>query len=341
MSAITLTHTPADGTLADGTTRGDSAGPVLKAHRFRYSRTIGMWYLPHSRDKRPNTPLIERTAAALREAGHSVETTIDDEATRSFAEAEAERVERAEARAERCSELADNAASRSDARYKAGHTMLDAIPTGQPILVGHHSERRDRAYRDRAVDNLEASFREADKAGYWTDRANAAASYQDRRLNIGTTLRRIEKLEADERFWANTLKTGHNSSGWTTDTPEQVEEINRRLAEVREQLEYWRQHIAAAEQSGVKIWSKADFQKGDFARIGRQWHEIMRVNAKTLTVPYLRNPVPVMRRDSPTFLWTWTRPYNEVSARMTPRQMADLVHEGALKELADTAATAG
>ncbi|GAA2046579.1 hypothetical protein GCM10009839_58810 [Catenulispora yoronensis] len=338
MSAITLSHSPADGTLADGTSRGDSAGPVLKAHRFRYSRTLGMWYLPHSRDKSANTPLIERTAAALREAGHDVETTIDNDAVRSFAEGEAERTERAEERADRFAERADNAAARSDARAKTGHGMLEAIPTGQPILVGHHSERRDRAYRNRAFDNLEASFREADKAEYWTGRADAAASYRERRENIGTTLRRVKQLEADERFWENTLKTGHNSSGWTTDTPEQVEEINRRLAQVREKLEHWRAHIAAAEQTGVKIWSKADFQKGDFARIGGTWCEVMRVNAKTLTVPYLRHPAAITRRDAPNFLWTWTRPYDEISGKMTAKQMVDAAHNVAAKELAESQA---
>lgn len=336
MSAITLTHTPADGTLADGTSRGDTAGAVLKANRFRFSRNLGLWYLPHSRDKSANTRLIETTAAALREAGHSVETTIDNDATRSFAEAEAERAERAEKRADRFAGYADNASTRSDARSNAGHQMLDAIPMGQPILVGHHSEKRDRSYRNRAFDNLEASFREADKAEYWTGRADAAASYQQRRENIGTTLRRIQKLEADERFWANTLTTGHNSSGWTTSTPERVEEINRRLAAVREELEHWRAHIAAAEQTGVKIWSKADFQKGDFARIGNHWNEIIQVNAKTLTVPYLNNwSRVVLRRDDPTFLWTWTRPYNEVSGKLTAREMVDLTHAEALKTLAD------
>jgi hypothetical protein len=340
MSAITLSHTPADGTLADGTSRGDSAGPVLKAHRFRYSRTLGMWYLPHSRDKSANTPLIERTAAALREAGHDVETIIDNDTTRSIAEAEAERIEQAEARAERFSDYADNAATRSDARSTAGHQMLDAIPMGQPILVGHHSERRDRAYRNRAFDNLEASFREADKAEYWTGRADAAASYRERRENIGTTQRRIKQLEVDERFWVNTLKTGRNSSGWTTDTPEQVEEINRRLAQLREKLEHWRAHIAAAEQAGVKVWSKADFQKGDFARIGGTWCEVMRVNAKTLTVPYLRHPAAITRRDDPNFLWTWTRPYDEVSGRMTVKEMVNAVHAVAVKELAETPADA-
>lgn len=334
MSAITLSHTPAEGTLADGTSRGDSAGPILKAHGFRCSRTIGMWYLPHSRDKRANTALIERTAAALREAGHSVETTIDNDATRSFAEAEAERAERAEERAERFSDYADNAAARSAARYQAGHQMLDAIPMGQPILVGHHSERRDRAYRNRAVDNLEAGFREADKAEYWSSRADAATSHQARRHSTGTTLRRIEKLEADERYWVNTLKKGHNSSGWTTDTRQQVEEINRRLADVREQLEYWRTQIAAKQQAGAKIWCKDDFQVGDFARIDGYWHEVMRVNAKSLTVPYLRHPAPLTRRDDPNFLWTWTRPYNKVTGRKSAHDVRSLMHEAALCELA-------
>jgi hypothetical protein len=210
---------------------------------------------------------------------------------------------------------------------------------GQPILRGHHSEKRDRAYRDRAFGNLEASFREADKAEHWTGRSDAAASYQQRRENVGTTLRRIQKLEADERFWANTLATGHNSSGWTTDTPERVAEINRRLAAVREKLEHWRAHIAAAEQTGVKIWSKADFQKGDFARIGNHWNEIIRVNVKTLTVPYVNNwSRVVLRRDDPTFLWAWTRPYDEVTGRLSRQEMTDLVHEAALKELFESPA---
>jgi hypothetical protein len=335
MSAITLTHTPAEGTLADGTSRGDTAGAVLKAHRFRYSRNLGLWYLPHSRDKSANTFLIENTATALREAGHSVQTTIDNDATRPFAEAEAERTDRAEERAERFAGYADNAADRSDARSRAGHGMLDGIPMGQPILVGHHSEKRDRSYRDRAFTHLETSFREADKAGYWSHRADAAGSYQARRNNTGTTLRRIEKLEADERFWANTLANGYNSSGWTTKTPESVSEINRRLAAVREELEHWRGTIHAAEQSGVKIWTKDDFQVGDWARIGRSWYEVLRVNAKSLTLPHLNYPQTLMRRDHPTALYPWRRPYNEVSGKMTAKEMVDLAHTAALKGLVD------
>ena len=65
------------------------------------------------------------------------------------------RKERLEARAERL-------AREAQARYKTAHTMAEAIPFGQPILVGHHSEKRDRNYRERIRGNFEKAF-ELDK----------------------------------------------------------------------------------------------------------------------------------------------------------------------------------
>jgi hypothetical protein len=41
----------------------------------------------------------------------------------------------------------------------------------------------------------------------------------------------------------------------------------------------------------------------------------------------------VLRRDDPTFLWSWTRPYNEISGKLTAREMATLAHAAALKTL--------
>lgn len=66
MSAITLSHSPADGTLADGTRRGDHAGTVLRAHGLRFSRTLELWYLPRSRDKHANTALLDRIGRCAR-----------------------------------------------------------------------------------------------------------------------------------------------------------------------------------------------------------------------------------------------------------------------------------
>ena len=102
---------------------------------------------------------------------------------------------------------------------------------------------------------------------------------------------------------------------------------------MQQQLAYWREQIAAAEREGVKLWSKADFTRGDFVRSGRTWFEVTRVNAKSVTVPYLRNPCPLTRKDDPAFLWTTKIPYHEVDGRMSARELVDAAHKLALEEL--------
>lgn len=54
-----------------------------------------------------------------------------------------------EARRERLLALADKMQAASDAAYRRARDMASVIPMGQPILVGHYSEKRDRNYRAR------------------------------------------------------------------------------------------------------------------------------------------------------------------------------------------------
>jgi hypothetical protein len=54
--------------------------------------------------------------------------------------------------------------------------MADAIPFGQPILVGHHSEKRDRNYRNKIHRTFEKSFETQKKAERISERAAAAES---------------------------------------------------------------------------------------------------------------------------------------------------------------------
>jgi len=55
------------------------------------------------------------------------------------------RRERLERKLERRREWAEKAKTRADALSEQSHKMMSVIPMGQPILVGHHSEKRDRA----------------------------------------------------------------------------------------------------------------------------------------------------------------------------------------------------
>lgn len=60
--------------------------------------------------------------------------------------------EKRQARYERLVAAAQKAERESAARWEQGHNMASVIPFGQPILVGHYSEKRDRNYRAR-IDN--------------------------------------------------------------------------------------------------------------------------------------------------------------------------------------------
>ena len=57
--------------------------------------------------------------------------------------------EKQEARRARYEEKASRLRDEAHRLHDQAHEMASAIPFGQPILVGHHSEGRDRRYRDR------------------------------------------------------------------------------------------------------------------------------------------------------------------------------------------------
>ncbi len=66
---------------------------------------------------------------------------------------------------------ADKAQANSEAYSQQSRQMAEAIPFGQPILVGHHSEGRDRRYRDKIHNTMGKSVSEHKKSEYYARRA--------------------------------------------------------------------------------------------------------------------------------------------------------------------------
>lgn len=62
-------------------------------------------------------------------------------------------------------------ASASNAEYERYNKMGEAIPFGQPILIGHYSEKTDRAYRGRMVRHMEKSIELGKKSEYYMRKA--------------------------------------------------------------------------------------------------------------------------------------------------------------------------
>lgn len=79
-----------------------------------------------------------------------------------------------EAKIERFQELATKNANKAQALHDQAHRMADVIPFGQPILIGHYSEKSDRSYRARIRNTFERAAETSDKADYYKNRADNA-----------------------------------------------------------------------------------------------------------------------------------------------------------------------
>lgn len=81
--------------------------------------------------------------------------------------------ERREHRAEVYERLAAMHRRKADGRYNSQRAIGDMIPMGQPILVGHHSERRHRADLKRRDNHISAMSEHLKKAEYYERKAES------------------------------------------------------------------------------------------------------------------------------------------------------------------------
>ena len=89
------------------------------------------------------------------------------------------RRERLERKVERRRSWADSRRLEANTRLNRAKIMADGIPFGQPILIGHHSEKRDRNYRERIRGNFEKAFEAGAMADHHVSKANGLAAQLD------------------------------------------------------------------------------------------------------------------------------------------------------------------
>jgi Domain of unknown function (DUF3560) len=313
---LTITHTHAEGTLIDGTAKGDGTAEILKSCGWRWGRSIGAWYIPQSRDHLPNHYKIDRTVAALRENGHEVETDISKE-IRTRADVEADKIARQADRVGALEAKAGRRAAAEDAaRARVRHDIERMPPMGEPIKVGHHSEGRHRAAIARvdrgmlAVSNAYAATKEAQA------RADVAARTTDARYNPVTVNNRIEKMAADIRRIERSITAEFWDNNDQYRAPTEAEQAARakrkapRLAELKDQHEYWTAVRAEQIATGkANSHSKETINKGDAVKVRGAWYIVARANAKTVSVITEHG-------------WINTSPYVEIQAHKTAEELA-------------------
>lgn len=107
--------------------------------------------------------------------------------------------ERAEAKAERLDALSEKRAREASAFSDAAHRISERFAGGQPILVGHHSERKARKDQERMHRAMDRAVQASRAVGYWAYRAEGVERHANRKSNPAVRARRIKKLLAELR----------------------------------------------------------------------------------------------------------------------------------------------
>lgn len=148
--------------------------------------------------------------------------------------------EHAKRRAEKLHGYASTANKKSNEYYKASQEGRDFLALGEPIKVGHHSEKRHRALIDRNWNRMGKSVEYADKANDYVSRA---AYWENRTEIINLSMpESIEyfqfKLEEAEKYHKD-MKDGKIERGHSFSLTYAKKDVNKFKKNLKTALTLW------------------------------------------------------------------------------------------------------
>lgn len=275
---ITITHTHAEGTLADGTSKGDSAGDILKGYGFRWMPSLEMFGINHTRDRAAKRRALNRALTALVAAGFEAELTIDD-TPRDYETVQRAAGERLKERRTRLAQRGQQAADRSAALLRRSDERVGEVPMGQPLAAGRRGRWLSKAKAGAGADLIEAgaAAREADQHNA---RVRASQQQEEHRARLDVIARRTVRVERELRAIDRHLQ-GQNDVAPATGLYAQELEAQRAVALI--QLNGDRAVLESARlDSGG--WSKSTVHRGDGVFVRGFWYTVVRANPKTVSV---------------------------------------------------------
>ena len=279
---VELAHSAENGTTVEGDTR--PIKDTIKDLGLRWSKRMGFWYVPNSRGhNRPRRPL-EGIAAALRQAGAEVAIEIGEDLT--FEERQDLARERSAERAERLEERGDRALAEAAGQFDRAHRAVEHIPMGQPILVGHHSERRHRGDLERSDRAMRKGIEAQDRGAHLRGRAQAARRNAERRERPDATARRIDRLETELRDIERQLDGTSRKYGYERATGAHQERLLARRLELEDEIAGWKRHLEEVGGLVCDAERAKAVRPGD--RVQGRWGmaTVLRVNKKSFSAGY-------------------------------------------------------
>lgn len=152
-----------------------------------------------------------------------------------------------EERRERLRLRAEQAERRSEGSFSRFHSLTDGIPLGQPILVGHHSEKRHRRTLQRADGAIRKGVEEQKKAQHLREKANSVGSggiSSDDPDSVVKLQRKLVKMELQREFWKSLNVAWRKAKKPPPDQKEQWEAIAESLGVELEAVNEYRLTLA-------------------------------------------------------------------------------------------------
>ncbi len=147
----------------------------------------------------------------------------------------------------RLRQRAEKAEGRSRNAFQRSHDLTDGIPLGQPILVGHHSEKRHRRTLQRADDAIRKGVEEQKKAQHLRERANSVGTggiSSDDPDSVVKLQSKLVKMELQREFWKALNIAWRKAKKPAPDQKEQWEAIAESLGVPLEEINEYRLTLA-------------------------------------------------------------------------------------------------
>lgn len=225
----------------------------------------------------------------------------DDGSPMTYAEVVEERKKHLEKKVDRFNHFSERAGERAGEHWDASNKATEGIPFGQPILVGHHSQRRHEKALERSHLHADKACEEMDKQENWKNRAERNDKLLEKMQTDPLYMsHKINEAEKDIRLWTKREAKSRifirlHDEGKMTDLrasacgfrPGDIEDAKRdhdrsviELQQAKEKLAYWQQELKKI--GGV--FDITTLRPGDMIRTKGGTFPVMRVNKKTVTV---------------------------------------------------------
>ena len=218
----------------------------------------------------------------------------------SYADVVEERRRKLGRKSERFSTFAQHAEERSEEHWKKAD--LSFIPMGQPILMGHHSQKGHERAIERSRTHTMKSIEEEERARKWDHRAKTAETLLNKMEESKPYMSgKMEQAEADIRLWERRIEKSDifirifedkgtvpdliaSACGFTPSSIESVKQDNARakveLVQAQEKRDYWKAKL----DSLGGVFDISTLKRGDIIKTIHGVFPVKSVNKKTVTV---------------------------------------------------------